>query len=93
MALETIGKVNKHGQVTIPADLRKAAHIEVGDYVEFRIVDGMIQMLVKDLIDKDQAYFWTKEWQEGELEADEDIKAGRVKAFDSVDELIEELNT
>lgn len=93
MALETVGKVNKHGQVTIPADLRRAANIEIGDYVEFRIVDGMIQMLVKNLIDKDQAYFWTKEWQEGELEADADIKAGRVKAFDSVDELIEELNS
>jgi len=93
MALETVGKVNKHGQVTIPADLRRAAHIEIGDYVEFRMVDDKIQMFVKKLIDKDQAYFWTKEWQEGELEADEDIKAGRVKAFDSVDELIEELNT
>ena len=93
MALETAGKVNKHGQVTIPADLRKAAHIEIGDYVEFRMGDGKIQLFVKKLIDKDQAYFWTKEWQEGELEADEDIKAGRVKAFDSVDELVEELNT
>lgn len=32
-------------------------------------------------IPKDQAWFWTKEWQEGEKEAEEDIKAGRVKKF------------
>ena len=35
--------------------------------------------------------FWTRKWQEGEREADEDIKAGRVKAFDSVEELISDL--
>jgi len=33
---------------------------------------------VKKLIDKEQAWFWTKRWQEGEKQADEDIKAGRV---------------
>lgn len=41
----------------------------------------------KKLIDKSQAYFWTKEWQEAEREADADIQAGRVKRFKSVDEL------
>ena len=45
----------------------------------------------KKLVDKSQAYFWTRRWQEGEREADEDIKAGRVKNFDSVDELIQDL--
>ena len=46
----------------------------------------------KKLADKSQAYFWTRRWQEGEREADEDIKAGRVKTFDSVDELIKDLD-
>ena len=48
-------------------------------------------LMPKKLVDKSQAYFWTKRWQEGERESDEDIKAGRVKTFDSVDELIEDL--
>jgi hypothetical protein len=46
----------------------------------------------KKLVDKSQAYFWTKKWQEGEREAEEDIKAGRVKAFDSVEEVISDLD-
>jgi antitoxin MazE len=46
----------------------------------------------KKPVDKSQAYFWTKRWQEGEREADENIKAGRVKTFDSVDELVEYLD-
>ena len=42
-------------------------------------------------MNQSQAYFWTKEWQAAEREADEDIKAGRVKSFDSVEELIKDL--
>jgi len=41
---------------------------------------------------KSQAYFWTKEWQEAEREASEDIRAGRVKTFDTTEELIKELD-
>jgi hypothetical protein len=60
-----------------------------GDLVD---VEGERAVLVpKKLVDKSQAYFWTRKWQEGEREADEDIKAGRVKTFDSVEELISDL--
>jgi hypothetical protein len=38
---------------------------------------------VKKLVDKEQAWFWTRRWQEGEREAEEDIRAGRVHNFDS----------
>jgi hypothetical protein len=48
-------------------------------------------MSAKKLVDKSQAYFWTKEWQEAEKEAGKDIKAGRVKAFDTAEELFEDL--
>ncbi|MGA8849499.1 MAG: hypothetical protein WB564_06740 [Dehalococcoidia bacterium] len=46
----------------------------------------------KRLVDKSQAYFWTKQWQKGEKEAADDIKTGRVKNFDSVDKLIKDLD-
>jgi len=46
----------------------------------------------KKLIDKSQAYFWTRRWQKAEKEAFQDIEAGRVKTFDSVDELIKDLD-
>jgi len=59
--------------------------------VEMDVEDERAVLMPKKLVDKSQAYFWTRRWQEGEREADEDIKAGRVKTFDSVDELIEDL--
>jgi transposase-like protein len=45
----------------------------------------------KKIVDKSQAYFWIRKWQEGERAANEDIKAGRVENSDSVDELIKDL--
>jgi bifunctional DNA-binding transcriptional regulator/antitoxin component of YhaV-PrlF toxin-antitoxin module len=66
--------------------------IEEGDIVEIKVEDERAMLMPKKLIDKSQAYFWTKRWQKGEKEAAEDIKAGRVKTFKSVDELTKDLD-
>ncbi len=87
-----MSKVTRHGQVTLPASVRKQLGIEEGDLVEIEVEDERAVLMPKKLVDKSQAYFWTKQWQDAEREADEDIKAGRVKTFDSVDELIKDLD-
>ncbi|GAH13460.1 unnamed protein product [marine sediment metagenome] len=84
-------KVTRHGQITLPASVRKELGVEEGDLVEIEIIDEKAVLIPKKLVDKSQAYFWTKEWQEAEKEASEDIKAGRVKTFDSAEELIKDL--
>ncbi|MCD6567638.1 MAG: AbrB/MazE/SpoVT family DNA-binding domain-containing protein [Dehalococcoidia bacterium] len=84
-------KVTRHGQVTLPASIRRELEINEGDLVEFEVIDDRAVLIPKKMVDKSQAYFWTKRWQEGEGESDEDIKTGRVMVFDSVDELIEDL--
>jgi AbrB family looped-hinge helix DNA binding protein len=84
-------KVTRHGQITLPASVRERLGIEEGDLIEIDVEDERAVLIPKKLVDKSQAYFWTRKWQEGEREADEDIKAGRVKAFDSVEELISDL--
>jgi AbrB family looped-hinge helix DNA binding protein len=85
-------RVTRHGQITLPASVRRQLGIEEGDLVEIEVEDEKAVVVPKKLVDKNQAYFWTKRWQESEREADEDMSAGRVKAFDSVDELIKELD-
>ena len=35
-----------------------------------------------------QAYYWTSEWQEGEQEADEDIRLGNTVTFSDIEEAI-----
>ncbi len=45
-------RVTKKGQVTVPAQLRKQFHIEVGKSVEFeKSADGIVMKPVRDIID------------------------------------------
>jgi AbrB family looped-hinge helix DNA binding protein len=90
--MEQLVKVTRGGQVTIPAEMRRQAGIEIGDYVEMRMVDGRLVLVPKQLIDKDQTWFWTEEWQAAEREAEDDLRAGRLKAFETLDELIADLD-
>jgi hypothetical protein len=42
--------------------------------------------------EEDQSWFWTDEWQQRFAEAMSGLKEGRVKEFDSVEELIADLD-
>ncbi len=41
----------------------------------------------------DQAYFHSPEWQAQEREADDDIHAGRVKTFDTMEAMLADLDS
>jgi AbrB family looped-hinge helix DNA binding protein len=83
-----LSKITRNYQVSIPKNVRDSLGLQEGDYVEVEERDGEIVMVPKRLIDADQAWFWTKEWQAGERAADEDIKSGRVSGpFKTMDEL------
>jgi AbrB family looped-hinge helix DNA binding protein len=85
-------KVTRHGQVTLPATIRKRLGINEGDLIELVVEDDRAILLPKKLIDSSQAYFWTKQWQEAEKEASEDIKSGRIKSFDNAAEFFDDLD-
>ena len=89
--MATLVKVSRSGQITIPAAIRQALNLREGDYVEVSLADDRIILIPKQVVDRSQAYFWTAEWQAAEREADEDIRAGRVRVFESVDELLADL--
>ncbi len=89
--MATLVKVSRSGQITIPAAIRQALNLREGDYVEVSLADDKIILTPKQVVDRSQAYFWTAEWQAAEREADEDIRAGRVRVFESVDELLADL--
>jgi hypothetical protein len=40
---------------------------------------------------EDQAWFWSKEWQAGERESENDLKAERYRAFDTMEDLVADL--
>jgi AbrB family looped-hinge helix DNA binding protein len=76
---EKVGSTTRIGpkhQITIPKDVFEELDLEVGDFLEVGIEDSTIVLVPKKLIPKDQAWFWTKEWQKREREADEAILKG-----------------
>ena len=81
-------RITRNYQVSIPKSVRDALGLEEGDLIEVEERSGEIVMVPKKLIDAAQAWFWSPEWQRGEREVDEDIRAGRVIGpFKNVEEL------
>jgi AbrB family looped-hinge helix DNA binding protein len=74
-------QVRKKAQVTLPQSVRQELGIVEGDFLDIQVRSGEIVLRVKKLVDKEQAWFWTNRWQQGEKEAEEDIRAGRVHNF------------
>ena len=87
-----VSVIRAKGQMTIPLDVREAAHLKEGDPVEIEITADGILLRPQKLIDASQAWFWTRAWQQGEREASDDIKAGRVTTFESAPAFLESLD-
>ena len=86
-------RIQKNKNITLPMWLLRHFHVGTGDFVKLEETKNGVMLKPAKLIDPSQAYFWTKEWQAGEREADEDIRRGRVKGFKSVKELMVDLRS
>ena len=89
MAIVRVGP--KH-QITIPKGISKKLSLEVGDVLEAKQKGEVIYLVPQKLIPKGQAWFWTKEWQAKEREAEGDIKKEKVKGpFKDISSLLRSL--
>lgn len=73
-----VTKITRRHQVTIPKDIFDQLALEEGDFLDVQSHNNAIVMVPKKLIPKDQGWFWTREHQEKEREANADLAAGRV---------------
>jgi bifunctional DNA-binding transcriptional regulator/antitoxin component of YhaV-PrlF toxin-antitoxin module len=81
------------GTLALPADLRKRHHLD-DPGAQVRIVerdDGVIELHPLAAVPAGQRWFWTERWQRMEREAEENIAAGRVRAYEDVDDLLSAL--
>jgi bifunctional DNA-binding transcriptional regulator/antitoxin component of YhaV-PrlF toxin-antitoxin module len=90
---QTVTQIKKRSQIVLPPSIFRAARLQDGDFVAMRVVGGSIVLTPQKLIDKSQMYFWTDTWQKAEREASDDIATGRTARFDSVDDLIKDLES
>lgn len=82
----TTVKVREKYQVTIPENVRSKIPLKVGERVE--VIARRNEIVIRPIVEipRDQAWFWSKEWQEQLAKSLEDIKKGKAKVFKSVKE-------
>ena len=87
-------RIDSKGCIVIPANIRKALGIREGEQFRIEVTPetGAIVFHQQVSIDREQAWFWTPEWQEGEQETDADIAAGSMTRMKS-ESILEELGT
>lgn len=81
-------------QVTLPADVREALHVEAGDELEFAVdpATGVVTVSGLKTIRADQSWFWTVDWQKREAQASADYEAGRTEVFATAEEFLASLD-
>jgi bifunctional DNA-binding transcriptional regulator/antitoxin component of YhaV-PrlF toxin-antitoxin module len=85
--------MQSRGVIALPPELRRRYQLDrPGAQVEItERPDGVLEIRPTLAIPANQAWFWTDAWQKREREADADIAAGRLTAYDDVDALLDDL--
>ena len=91
--MDKMTKIRDNSQITIPKTIMEKLDLKKGDVISFELRDNEIVLRPVVIIDKSQTWFWSKKWQKEEREAEEDIKAGRIKSFDNINDLMKELKS
>ena len=84
-------KILRHGQITLPKEIRKILGVEEGDLLEVGLENARVFLQPKVLVDKQTILS-----EAGEIKIKEALKAlqkKEVQEFDNVDDLINELGS
>jgi antitoxin PrlF len=85
--------LRQKGQITLPAEIRDALHVEDGDEIEFELTpDGRVLMSGLKMIPAEQAWFWTESWQEREREASAQLARGEGQVFKTSEDFLKSLD-
>lgn len=78
-------------QVTIPSKLVKKLKLKPGDKLEIYEKSGRLIIEPVSVIPREQAWFYSEQWQQEEQAVEEEIRSGNLKVAESEEELWEEL--
>ena len=84
-------ELKQKSQVTIPAELLKKMKLKTGDKLDIEEKEGRLIITPVVIIPRDQLWYYSKEWQKGELEAEQQISEEKVKLAKGKDELLKGL--
>ncbi|SCM78737.1 Transcriptional regulator, AbrB family [uncultured Sporomusa sp.] len=84
-------ELKQKSQVTIPAELLKKMKLKPGDKLEIEEKEGRLIITPVAIIPRDQLWYYSKEWQTGEMQAERQIGEGKVSLAKTKDELLKGL--
>lgn len=87
-----IAKVQRNFQITIPSEVRKRAHLKVGDLIDFEVTEDGILVKPMEAIDRSQAWFWSGKWQAEEKKVEKDFEEGKILESKDVETFLEEVD-
>jgi len=85
-------QVKSKSQITLPQRVRRFLGIQEGDYLEVKIEKNTVVLKPKTILDKLPTFELSLKGEAMLQEAFDDVKAGRVKKFDNVKDLINALH-
>jgi AbrB family looped-hinge helix DNA binding protein len=86
-------RLRNKGQVTVPQEIRNLLGVEEGDDLLFYTDEaGRIVVSRAQIIDPEQAWFWSDRWQRMEQEAQADLDAGRIVEYANIAEALAALD-
>jgi AbrB family looped-hinge helix DNA binding protein len=86
-------RLRNKGQVTVPQEIRNLLGAEEGDDLLFFTDEaGRVVVSRAQIIDPEQAWFWSDRWQRMEQEAQADLEAGRIVEYANIAEALAALD-
>ena len=85
-------KIGQNYQIALPREIVKILRLRINEYIDIHVKGNAIVLEPQVLIPKDQAYFYTPEWQKDETDARKDIEKGRVTKTKNLKELFRKLD-
>lgn len=89
-----IVRLNPREQELLISAKKKIAKINTHLATAQGLIEAEAKVAAKvGLIDTEQIWWWLESWQKGEREAEKDLKAGKVRKFDGVEDLLGDLRS
>ena len=87
-------KISSKRQISVPKKIMEALGLKPGDEVEFEIEGNAARLIPVQTIKvpREQAWFWTAEWQAKEMEAEKVLADGRFADFNNLQALLKDLH-
>ena len=83
--------LKQKSQVTIPKDFVKRLNLKIGDKLEIDEENGKLVITPVVVVPKDQAWFYSPEWQKQEQEVDRQKTEGKIHKASNKKELFKKL--